>query len=525
MADQQHIHWLFEGREEWNARRDENEFTPDFSGVDLYQAFRDENKLNSDGDIPLAGFDLRRANFVDSRLYTPFTTASADLSGANLRSAKLLRAHLPNAKLDDADLIGARFDDADLAGAFLRRSDLKSGGLPGTNLFGVDLTDADLRSAYLEGANLCFATLDRADLTTAVLMGADLSCSRPWTAKLFPPSESASRPSDTPATRRITCIADLLRHCSQLRANAPPDRVFYFRGERNNGWKLEPSVMRSKKGIAPFRAHEGEMLLDLMSKRPEDFAGAPSALSQLVLAQHHGLNTRLLDITRNPLVALLGACGALGGQTKKSVCDGRVHVFSVHRQLIKPFTSDTVTVISNIARLSRLDQDCLLGWTLEESQQRTFGDPSEPPSPDDVFRLHGDVMRRLYHLIRQERPHFMERIDPRDYFCVFVVEPLQSFERIRAQSGAFLISAFHERFERTEVLRCNAQIPLYDHLMLDVPSADKEAIVEELGLLSVTRESLLPGLDEAANAITRRYSSRHRLEPSGAGMSTPGSAA
>ena len=66
MADQQHIHWLFEGREEWNARRDENEFTPDFSGVDLYQAFRDENKLNSDGDIPLAGFDLRRANFADS---------------------------------------------------------------------------------------------------------------------------------------------------------------------------------------------------------------------------------------------------------------------------------------------------------------------------------------------------------------------------------------------------------------------------------------------------------------------------
>ena len=70
MADQQHIHWLFEGREEWNARRDENEFTPDFSGVDLYQAFRDENKLNSDGDIPLAGFDLRRANFADSRLST-----------------------------------------------------------------------------------------------------------------------------------------------------------------------------------------------------------------------------------------------------------------------------------------------------------------------------------------------------------------------------------------------------------------------------------------------------------------------
>ena len=137
MADQQHIHWLFEGREEWHAIRREKGFTPDFSGVDLYQAFRDENKLDTDGDIPLNGFDLRRANFADSRLNSPFTTASVDLRNADLRSAQLLRARLPNAKLDDADCNGARFDDADLAGAFLRRSDLTSAGLPGTNLFGL----------------------------------------------------------------------------------------------------------------------------------------------------------------------------------------------------------------------------------------------------------------------------------------------------------------------------------------------------------------------------------------------------
>ena len=30
MADQHHIQWLFEGREEWNTRRRENDFTPDF---------------------------------------------------------------------------------------------------------------------------------------------------------------------------------------------------------------------------------------------------------------------------------------------------------------------------------------------------------------------------------------------------------------------------------------------------------------------------------------------------------------
>ena len=500
MADQQHIKWLFEGCEEWNTRRRKNDFTPDFSNVDLYQVFRDANKLSGDGQIPLSGFDLRSANFADSRLNTPFTTASADLRHAKLHSADFRKTRLPNAKLDDANLSNAGLDDADLAQASLRRCVLTAARLPRTNLFQADLTDAVLRLAYLEGANLCFATLDNADLTTAVLMGADLSCSQPWTAKLFPPHDFASTLTKSPPERRITRIADLLRHCSELRNETPTGREFYFRGESKNGWVLSPSVMRSKNGIPALRAHEGKMLLELMSQRPEDFAATPTALAQWVVAQHHGLKTRLLDITRNPLVALLGACGGLSDQTDKPACDGRVHVFSVPRQMIKPFNSDTVTVIANIAKLSRPEQDCLLGWTLEDSEQRTPGAPIE--------YLHDHVMRRLYHLIRQERPHFMERIDPRDYFCVFVVEPLQSFERIRAQSGAFLISTFHERFERDEVLKLNGEIPLYDHVILDVPSGSKEAIIDELGLLSVTRERMLPGLDEAAKAITGRHSSR-----------------
>ena len=119
-----------------------------------------------------------------------------------------------------------------------------------------------------------------------------------------------------------------------------------------------------------------------------------------------------------------------------------------------------------------------------------------------------EAMRLLYELIRQResRSNFEERIDHRDLFKVFVVEPQQSFERIRAQAGAFLISAFHERFERNEFLRWNPEMPIYSYGTLIVPTENKEDLIEELRLLNFTRETLFPSLDEAANAVIEHYS-------------------
>ena len=383
--------------------------------------------------------------------------------------------------LDGAYMLNAKLCDAKMSGAHLYKTDLFNG----------DLTNAKLELAFLKNASLSCAILHKADLSSATLTGTDLGWSHPWKAKLYRDSgPMSSSYQNVKWDKQINCVADLIEQCNKLDKN-DSDAVIYYRGEGTNKWELRPSVMRLQKpGKFSLISKESNMLLDLMSRRPNDFNDATSALDQWVLAQHHGLKTRLLDVTRNPLVALFSAC-----ENKNNF--GRLHVFAVPKELIKPFNSDAISIIANFCKLSRAEQNLLLGWSVKDIEERELIQEYES--------VYSNALDRLYHLIRQEKPNFKKLIDPRDFFRVFVVEPQQSFERIRAQSGAFLISAFHERFEQHEVLQWNSGIPIYHHFMIEVPKESKQHIIDELRLLNVTRETLYPGLDESANAITNRY--------------------
>ena len=94
MADCNHLRWLLEGGESWNERRELGDFLPDFSGVDIYAEFREAGKLDSDGNIPLSGINLRKANLQECCLCDPSWTKGVDFRLANLSSANFQYAQL-----------------------------------------------------------------------------------------------------------------------------------------------------------------------------------------------------------------------------------------------------------------------------------------------------------------------------------------------------------------------------------------------------------------------------------------------
>ena len=429
-----------------------------------------------------------------------------DFSGVNLLAE--LSPSFSGLSLEGINLRDGNFENADLRGIGLRKAELQNARFHKTVLKSVDftnanLTGADFTTAYLADANFLGANLERANLRFAILKDVDFTYAQPWKSRLF---GEPKKQLHLNFPREVESIGDIIEKSRLLQDSymryspnffADNTYLFYFRGERDSSWELRPSVMRpsgSPHG-GGFRDKEGEMLLDLMSRRPGDFAGVKPALSQWVLAQHHGLKTRFLDVTRNPLVALFHACEPSSDQDAADNNNGVLHVFVVPKHLVKPFDSDSISIIANLAKLARPEQETLMGKPLA-SLTNFFGHHRS--------LFYASVMDRLYLHIRQEKPYFEKRIDIKDLFQVFIVEPERSFERISVQSGAFLVSAFHERFERDEILKFNDRIPVYDYYRLSVPRESKEKILRELELLNVTREVLFPGLDEAAKAIVRR---------------------
>ena len=486
MANSQHLCWLRGAVTSWNNRRKSNPFSPDLSSENLSRM--------------LGGHEREDIREITVRL-SGINLSGANLSNAMLRDTDLTGAAFLQAILTNANLIGSNFTQAMFVDSQLRNTKLHSANFSKTRFFHSDLSLAQFVGANLGGAQLWQCDLNGTHLYNADVIATDFIQSRPWTARLYFPATRDRVDAGSFDRKEVDGINALLDDCREFRKTHGDDIVLYFRGESRSSWDLYPSVMRvPSEGEAAIRSAEAEMLNDLMTRQPEPFSGLRSALAQWVLAQHHGLRTRLLDITRNPLVALYYACDDDGEE------DGRLHVFAVPRSLIKPFDSDTIRIISNFAKLPRGEQNLLLGKTAADAQGDIF--PSAAQGIHEGLKLFALAKAHLHSILRKESPYFEDRIDVRDLFRVFVVEPQQMFERIRAQSGAFFLSAFHERFERDEILNWNRDIPIYSHYVLKVPQCRKRTMLDDLGLLNVTRETLFPSVDEAARAITQQHLGR-----------------
>lgn len=161
----------------------------------------------------------------------------------------------------------------------------------------------------------------------------------------------------------------------------------WFRGQSNSSWSLVPKAGRpdyflpNNRDLGRFNAWRSQAIA---------YSNLPSPqIEQLALAQHHGLATRLLDWTMNPLVACFFAC------YEHPQIDGSVYILEAPNTLATEKTTledlsnykGVVGYIPNSINPRILNQKGIFTAHCDASNQITIQESLIIPNKKNLIRL------------------------------------------------------------------------------------------------------------------------------------------
>ena len=175
--------------------------------------------------------------------------------------------------------------------------------------------------------------------------------------------------------------------------------------------------------------------------------------------------------------------------------DGAVYLFSIPEDKVKHYDSDTVSVLANLAKCK------ISGSCSATSSVENFNDQLD--------------IKFLLHQIKEEKPHFLPRIQPLDLSNLFFVKAKNGNQRIANQMGAFLIFGLGVKQGKVagdagEVISLtkseHIEVPVeWIKKKLIISKECKADILKELALLGITDSYIYPGMEQYAKELKKKY--------------------
>lgn len=233
---------------------------------------------------------------------------------------------------------------------------------------------------------------------------------------------------------------------------------FFYRGQANSQWGIVPNIFRENKIY-----NEQQLLFSANNYLSSQLSNCKDELEKMILLQHYGLKTRLLDVTRNPLVALYFAC-------QNNETDGTVYCgfFS--------YDYNSQKVARLIAKL-----------VFDREYPNDFNDYALL-----YFSKSCDYTSNV-EIIKQDLAN------P----CFFI--PQYNNKRILAQQGAFIMAPFYQNdygyFQR--LINIDYKDKKYNIFTssINIKADKKESILDELDGLGINQATIFPNIEHIVEYI------------------------
>ena len=298
----------------------------------------------------------------------------------------------------------------------------------------------------------------------------------------------------------VQCVSAI--SASFIRNGMDKNEIPLFRGQSDDEYKLLPSIGRDRTSTFSVTIfNEERNLIDAAKyKMPDVFSKDLSPIELLALLQHHGIPTRLLDVTENALVALYFAC------CDKPDKNGEVFVFK-HNEI----NTTNYPLIEAIADSYRFAKD---SWT-------------------DIKRFYQKVREQPYFLEQRSTLDAINQMPQEDLYKAFQVNNLGEYIAKMCENPLFVyapIRSLRQQMQRGRYIlfpnsiedlkvKDNLTIKVFatkispipkDHGCIigkyTIPADSKKSILHDLKLFGISEETLFcDNIDVVCKSIKQTF--------------------
>jgi FRG domain len=284
-------------------------------------------------------------------------------------------------------------------------------------------------------------------------------------------------------------------YLNTVRNELPKGRI-YFRGQSKlakDGYSLRSSIGRysflSKLNFFEREQVERDVLGVFTNHVLTYVRHLPrNDWESLAIAQHHGLPTRFMDWTTNPLVALYFASRDTKRDEKKEPVNSAVYVLTsepVRFSELARQKAEVITPVADLATTPATSASAYESFGVEDSDHSQAQDAPEDEQLSTSLSLAGDQEKRIQATV--------PIVSPFDITDNVIYDPPHVSPRIRAQDGVLL--ACHQPLKPLEE---------NDYLEIIITHQAHDDIRRRLDQYGVFDKQLFPDLDGIAKWLKYR---------------------